>query len=43
VADADQRQLGHSSIAITADIYAHIAPRMLADAAEKVAGLIFGQ
>jgi integrase len=35
-------QLGHSSIAITADVYAHVTPRMLAVAADKVAGLIFG-
>jgi integrase len=36
------KQLGHSSIAITADVYAHVTPRMLAGAADKVAALIFG-
>jgi integrase len=35
-------RLGHSSIAVTADIYSHVLPAMQADAAEKVAGLIFG-
>jgi len=35
-------RLGHSSIAVTADIYSHVLPEMQADAAEKVANLIFG-
>jgi hypothetical protein len=34
--------LGHSKTGITSDIYSHVAPRMGADAAEKVARLIFG-
>ena len=35
-------RLGHSKTAITLDIYSHVTPTMGADAAEKVAGLIFG-
>ena len=37
-----QERLGHSSIAITLDLYTHVAPSMRTDAAERVAGLIFG-
>lgn len=35
-------RLGHSTTAITSDIYSHVTPTMGADAAERVAGLIFG-
>jgi integrase len=35
-------RLGHSSIAITLDIYSHATPAMSSDAAERVAGLILG-
>ncbi len=35
-------RLGHSTSAITSDTYSHVTPTMGADAAEKVAGLIFG-
>ena len=31
-----QERLGHSSIAITMDIYSHLMPNMQADAAAKV-------
>ena len=34
-------RLGHSTTAITSDTYSHVTPTMGADAAEKVAGLIF--
>ena len=34
------KRLGHSSIAITADIYQHVRPRLDRDAAEAVAALI---
>jgi integrase len=34
-------RLGHASIAITADIYQHVRPRLDRDAAEAVAALIF--
>jgi integrase len=29
-------RLGHSSIAITADVYAHVSPAMQEDAAQKL-------
>jgi integrase len=35
-------RLGHSSTAITADVYSHVTPTMQKDAAERVSGLIFG-
>lgn len=35
-------RLGHASIAITMDLYAHLAPGLDEDAAAKVAGLIQG-
>ncbi len=37
-----QERLGHSSIAITLDLYSHVTDPMKSDAAEQVAGLIFG-
>jgi integrase len=35
-------RLGHANIAITLDIYSHATPAMHTDAAETVAGLVFG-
>jgi integrase len=35
-------RLGHSSIAITANIYSHVSDGMAADAAARIAGAIFG-
>lgn len=35
-------RLGHSSTTITRDTYQHVTPAMASDAAERVAGLIFG-
>jgi integrase len=35
-------RLGHATTSVTSDIYSHVTPTMGADAAEKVAGLIFG-
>jgi integrase len=35
-------RLGHATSAITSDTYSHVTPTMGADAAEKVAGMIFG-
>ncbi len=35
-------RLGHTTTAITADVYSHVSPGMQTDAAEKVASLIFG-
>ena len=37
-----QERLGHSSIAITLDLYSHVTDPVKSDAAEQVAGLIFG-
>jgi integrase len=35
-------RLGHSTATITRDVYQHVTPAMQSDAAERVAGLIFG-
>lgn len=35
-----QERLGHSSIAITGDVYSHVTPGMQADAAARVAALV---
>jgi integrase len=35
-----QERLGHASIAITLDLYSHVAPGMQQDAAETVAALV---
>lgn len=35
-------RLGHATTAITADVYSHVTPTMGAEAAETVAGVIFG-
>jgi integrase len=35
-------RLGHATTAVTADIYSDVTPGMQADAAERVANLIFG-
>lgn len=37
-----QERLGHASIGITLDTYSHVTAGLHADAAEQVAGLIFG-
>ena len=37
-----QERLGHATISITLDTYSHAVPAMEADAAETVAGLVFG-
>lgn len=37
-----QERLGHSSIAITLDLYSHVIRPMLTGAAETVADLVFG-
>jgi integrase len=38
--DVVSTQLGHSSVAITADIYAHVSPAAAAEAAERVASVL---
>jgi len=35
-------QLGHSTVAITLDLYSHVSPTMAADAVERVSGAVFG-
>lgn len=35
-------RLGHSTVSLTLDVYSHAVPAMEADAAERIAGLIFG-
>jgi integrase len=37
-----QERLGHANIGITLDTYSHIVAGLHSDAAEKVAGLVFG-
>jgi site-specific recombinase XerD len=37
-----QERLGHSTIAVTLDIYSHVMPGMGADAAERVDAAIRG-
>lgn len=37
-----QERLGHSSISITLDLYSHVVPGMQAEAAAKVAAVVFG-
>ena len=36
-------RLGHANTTVTLNVYSHVTPGMQTDAAEKVAGLIFGQ
>jgi integrase len=38
-----QERLGHATIGITLGPYSHVTAGMQADAAEQVAGLIFGE
>jgi len=37
-----QERLGHATIGITLGVYSHVQAGMQRDAAEQVAGLIFG-
>jgi integrase len=37
-----QERLGHAAIGITLDVYSHVTAGLHGDAAEKVAGLVFG-
>ena len=36
------KRLGHSSIAITGDVYSHVNAEMASDAAERGAAMVFG-
>jgi integrase len=38
----DAKRLGHSSVGITVDVYAHAFPSDDRDAAERVAAVMFG-
>jgi integrase len=38
-----QERLGHASIAITLDLYSHVAPGMQEDAADRLGALVFGE
>jgi len=35
-------RLGHSTVAMTLDVYSHVLPSLEAEAAERVASLVFG-
>jgi integrase len=37
-----QERLGHATISITLDVYSHVTGGLHSDAAEQVAGLVFG-
>jgi integrase len=37
-----QERLGHANVGITLDIYSHATPAMQSEAAETVAGVVFG-
>ncbi len=37
-----QEMLGHSSIAITLDIYSHVVPSMQDEAAQRLGVMVFG-
>ncbi len=37
-----QERLGHANIGITLDVYSHVTAGLHDDAAERVAGLVFG-
>ena len=38
-----QKKLGHKSIKITMDVYAHATPEMQEDAADKFGALLYGE
>ena len=42
ISDGAPQRLGHANIGITLDTYSHILPGLDQEAADKVAGLIFG-
>ncbi len=41
--DVISKNLGHASVAITNDIYAHLTPEVMEDAAQKIVGRLFGE
>ena len=41
--DVISKNLGHDSVAITNDIYAHLTPEVMEDAAQKIVSKLFGE
>ena len=41
--DVISKNLGHASVAITNDIYAHLTPEVMEDAAQKIVSELFGE
>ena len=41
--DVISKNLGHASVAITNDIYAHLTPEIMEDAAQKIVSKLFGE
>ncbi|MDE0721360.1 MAG: tyrosine-type recombinase/integrase [Dehalococcoidia bacterium] len=41
--DIISKNLGHASVAITNDIYAHLTSEVMEDAAQKIVGKLFGE
>jgi len=41
--DVISKNLGHASVAIINDIYAHLTPEVMEDAARKIVGRLFGR
>jgi integrase len=41
--DVISKNLGHASVAITNDKYAHLTPQVMEDAAQKIVGRLFGE
>jgi integrase len=41
--DVISKNLGHASVAITNDIYTHLTPEVMEDAAQKIVGKLFGE
>jgi integrase len=41
--DVISKNLGHASVAITSDIYAHLTPEVMEEAALKIESRLFGE
>ncbi len=41
--DIISKNLGHASVAITPDIYAHLTPNVMEEAAKKIESRLFGE
>jgi len=42
-ATSKNRNLGHASVALTHDIYAHLTPEVMEDSAQKIVSRLFGE